>query len=153
MNHLVRNGKDFWAGVMYIGFGSGFTILGRGYEMGRALRMGPSYFPTILGGLLIFIGTISLIRSFIRPGEPIGAFALKGLVLIIASILLFGSILRGAGLAIALPVLVIVSSCASTRFRWKYSFAFAVGLTIFSILVFVKGLGVPIPVVGSWFGG
>jgi putative tricarboxylic transport membrane protein len=121
--------------------------------MGTALKMGPSYFPTILGSLLILIGIISLVRSFVKPGTPFGVFALKGLILIIASIILFGFIVRWVGLVIALPILVIISSYASVRFRWQYSFALAAGLTIFCILVFLKGLGVPLPILGSWFGG
>ena len=152
MSQPIRNVKDFWTGVVYIAFGSLAIILSRDYDMGTALKMGPAYFPTILSSLLILIGVISLIRSFIKPGSPFGAFALKGLVLIIASIILFGFIVRGAGLVIALPVLVIISSYASIQFRWKYSLALSAGLTIFCILVFLKGLGVPLPVLGSWFG-
>jgi len=153
MSQLIRNGKDFWIGVVYVAFGSAAIIVSRNYGMGTALKMGPSYFPTILGGLLIVIGAISLIRSFIKPGNPFGTFAFKGLLLITVSIILFGFIVRGAGLVIALPVLVIISSYASIRFRWKYSLVLAVGLTIFCILVFLKGLGVPLPILGSWFGG
>jgi putative tricarboxylic transport membrane protein len=153
MSQLIRNGKDFWIGVVYVAFGSVAIIISRDYGMGTALKMGPSYFPIILGGLLIVIGVISLIRSFIKPGSPFGAFAFKGLLLITASIILFGFIVRGAGLVIALPLLVIISSYASIRFRWKYSLVLAVGLTIFCILVFLKGLGVPLPILGSWFGG
>jgi len=67
--------------------------------------------------------------------------------------LLFGLIVRGAGLVIALPVLVIVSSYASIQFRWKAALALAAALTFSCILIFLKGLGVPLPVVGSWFGG
>lgn len=152
MSQPIRNVKDFWTGVVYIAFGSTAIIISRDYGMGTALKMGPAYFPTILSSLLILIGLISLIRSFIKPGSPFGAFALRGLVLIIASIILFGFIVRGAGLVIALPVLVIISSYASIRFHWKYSLALSVGLTIFCILVFLKGLGVPLPVLGSWFG-
>jgi len=153
MSQLIRNEKDFWIGVVYVAFGSAAIIVSRNYGMGTALKMGPSYFPTILGGLLIVIGAISLIRSFIKPGTPFGTFAFKGLLLITVSIILFGFIVRGAGLVIALPLLVIISSCASMRFRWKYSLVLAAGLTIFCILVFLKGLGVPLPILGSWFGG
>ena len=153
MSQLIRNEKDFWIGVIYVAFGSAAIIISRNYGMGTALKMGPSYFPTILGCLLIVIGVISLIRSFIKPGSPFGTFAFKGLLLITASIILFGFIVRGAGLVIALPVLVIISSCASIRFRWKYSLVLAAGLTIFCILVFLKALGVPLPILGSWFGG
>ena len=121
--------------------------------MGTAVKMGPAYFPTILGGLLVLIGTISVIRSFVVTGTPIGAFAIKGLVLIVGATLLFGFLVRGAGLIVALPLLVIASAYASERFRWKPTMVMALGLTLFCILVFIKGLGVPLPVVGSWFGG
>src|SRR5512137_156464 len=122
MSKLIRNEKDFWIGIVYLIFGSAAFIISRDYSMGTALRMGPAYFPTILGSLLILIGIISLIRSFIKQGSPFGVFALKGLILIIASIVLFGFIVRWVGLVIALPILVIISSYASIRFRWKYSF-------------------------------
>ena len=153
MSQPIRNEKDFWIGVVYVAFGSAAIIISRTYNMGTALKMGPAYFPTILGSLLIVIGIVSLVRSFIKQGSPFGVFALKALILIIASIILFGFIVRGAGLVIALPILVIISSYASNRFRWKYSIALATGLTIFCILVFLKGLGVPLPILGSWFGG
>jgi hypothetical protein len=152
MSQIVRNVKDFWTGVIYIAFGLAAIIIGKDYSMGTAVKMGPAYFPNILSGILILIGAISLFRSFLKPGSPFGAFALKGLIMMISSIILFGFIVRGAGLVIALPILVIVSSYASIQFRWKYSIALAAGLTVFCILVFLKGLGVPLPILGSWFG-
>jgi putative tricarboxylic transport membrane protein len=152
LNPITGNPKDFWTGVIYIAFGSAALIISRDYEMGTAVKMGPAYFPTILSGLLMTIGVISLVRSFIKPGSPVGALALKGLALVISSTILFGLIVRGAGLIVALPVLVIISSLASTRFRWRYSLALAAGLTVFCILIFRQGLGVPLPILGSWFG-
>jgi hypothetical protein len=115
--------------------------------------MGPAYFPTILGGLLLVIGTISVIRSFILSGTPITAFSLKGLGWVTGSVFLFGFLVRGAGLAVALPVLIILSAYASAKFRWRATLAMAVGLTIFCVLVFLKGLGIPLPVIGPWLGG
>lgn len=152
LNPLIHNPKDFWTGVIYIAFGSAVIILSRNYGMGTAMKMGPAYFPTMLSALLIVIGFISLVRSFLNRGSGIGVVALKGLILITAAIVLFGFIIRGAGLVIALPVLVIASSWASSRFHWKYSLTLAAGLTVFCILVFLKGLGVPLPILGPWFG-
>ena len=94
-----------------------------------------------------------MIRSFIVRGTPIGVFAFKGLTLVSVSVLVFGFIVRGAGLAVALPLLVIISAYASTRFRWRPTLLMAVGLTIFCSLVFLKGLGIPLPIIGPWFGG
>jgi hypothetical protein len=149
----MRNPKDFWAGVIYIAFGLIAVIIALDYGMGTALRMGPGYFPTVLGVLLIVIGTISLIRSFLQSGSPIGGFAIKALLIIVGSTLLFALIVREVGLVTALPILVIMSSYASVHFRWGPTLGLAAGITIFCVLVFIKGLGVPLPMIGSWFGG
>lgn len=61
----IKNGKDFWAGLMFMGIGLGFMIVSRNYPMGTAVRMGPSYFPTVLGGILVALGAIIFLRAFI----------------------------------------------------------------------------------------
>ena len=148
----MRNPKDFWAGIIYVFFGTGAFIIARDYPMGTALKMGPAYFPSILSVLLVLIGTISIGRSLIQPGSSIGTFAFKGLLFVTVSTVLFGLIVRGAGLLIALPVLVIVSAYGSMHFRWSTALTMAVVLTVFCVLIFLKGLGVPLPLLGSWFG-
>ena len=153
MLSLIRGRKDFWTGLIYVFFGLSALLVARDYGMGTGGKMGPAYFPTILGGLLSAIGVIAVIRSFIVPGTPIGSFAFKGLALVSLSVLMFGLLVRGAGLAVALPLLVIISAGASARFRWRPTLLLAAGLTIFCILVFLKGLGIPLPVIGPWFGG
>ena len=150
---MMRNAKDFWTGLIYIFFGSSAILIARDYSMGTANKMGPGYFPTILGGLLLVIGVISVIRSFVIPGSPIGAFAFKGLVLVTVSVVAFGFVVRGLGLAVALPILVIISAYASTRFRWCPTLLLAAALTIFCVFVFLKGLGIPLPIIGPWLGG
>lgn len=150
---MIRSAKDFWAGLIYIAFGLTAILIGRDYPMGTAFRMGPAYFPTILGGLLSVIGAISVFRSFIAGGTPIGRFAIQGVVLVTASVFLFGFLVRGVGVALALPILVIISAYASTKFRWRPTLIMAVGLTVFCVLVFLKGLGIPLPVLGPWLGG
>lgn len=133
-------------------FGIAALTIARDYKIGTALKMGPAYFPAMVSGLLVLVGIISVVRSFIKEGSPVGKFALKGLLIITASTLVFGFILRGAGLIIALPVFVISTFYASRWFNWKHSVMLAVGVTVFCFIVFLKGLGVPIPLVGSWFG-
>ena len=150
---MIRNSKDFWTGLIYLFFGASAILVARDYGMGTAIKMGPAYFPTILGGLLILIGAISVIRSFIVDGTPIGAFAFKGLSFVIGSTVVFGLLVRGAGMVVALTALVIISAYGSTRFRWRPTIVMAVGLTLFCALVFIKGLGIPLPVIGPWLGG
>ena len=149
----MRNPRDFWTGVIYVGVGAGAVILAREHPLGTALRMGPAYFPTVLGGLLVAIGLASLGRALRQPGEPLGPMRLTGLLAVTAGTLGFGALARGAGLVVALPVLVLVSAAASARFRWGPALALAAGLTLFCAAVFVKGLGVPLPIIGPWLGG
>jgi hypothetical protein len=121
--------------------------------MGTATKMGPAYFPSILGGLLIIIGLISVIKAFLRTGTPIGKFAFKGMALVLGSTVLFGLLVRHTGLIVALPLLVVISALASNEFKWGSSIFTAVVLTLFCVLVFLKGLGIPLPIIGPWFGG
>jgi len=150
---MIRSTRNFWSGLIYIFFGASAVVIAQDYDMGTTLKMGPAYFPTVLGGLLVLVGAIAVARSFVAPGKPIGKFAFKGLILVLGSVILFGLTVRGAGLAIALPLQVIISALGGSRFRWVPTLAIAAGLTVFCVLVFVKGLGVPLPVIGPWFGG
>lgn len=149
----LRNPKDFWTGIIYIAFGMSAIIIARDYGLGTARKMGPAYFPAILSSILIVIGIISLIRSFLRPGSAVGRFTFRGLLLVLGATVLFGLLIRGAGLIIAMPILVIVSAYANQMFNWRTSITLALGLTVFCILIFLKGLGIPLPILGSWFGG
>jgi putative tricarboxylic transport membrane protein len=149
----MKNPRDFWTGIIYVAVGAGALTIARDYEVGTAFRMGPAYFPTVLGGLLVLIGLLSFGRAALRPGEPLPPARIKGLATVTVATLGFGALVRGAGLVVALPVLVVVSAAASARFRWGPALALAAGLTLFCAAVFLKGLGVPIPLRGPWLGG
>lgn len=146
------NSSDFWAGIIYIAFGTTALVAAHDYGMGSALRMGPGYFPTILAAMLTAIGAASAIRGLRGKGENVGGLSLRGMLFIAGPIVLFATLLRGAGLLIALPLLIIVSSYASAHFNLKRTLLLAAGLTAFCSLVFIKGLGIPMPLLGSWFG-
>jgi len=148
----IRSAKDLGAGLLYAGFGLAAIAMARGYGMGSASRMGPGYFPTVLGALLLVIGIACLVRSFFSDGEPIGAISWKAAALVTGGTVLFGLLLRPAGLVAALAALILVSASASRRFRleWRAG-ALMLALIAFCALVFVKGLGLPVPLLGSWF--
>lgn len=153
MATAIKNPKDFWTGVIYVAFGGAAFWIARDYGMGTASRMGPGYFPMVLAGLLMLIGAISLVHSFMKPGPPLGGFAVKASVLILGGVVLFGLLISRAGLLIALPTLVLLSAAGSEKFRFEWKAALGlIALTAFCALVFVKGLGVPMPLLGTWFG-
>lgn len=72
MKLRIKAPRDFWAGLMFIGVGVFFMVWAlTHYQMGTAVRMGPAYFPTMLGGLLAFLGMLVLIESFAMQGPPL----------------------------------------------------------------------------------
>ena len=150
---MIRNPRDFWSGLIFGATGVAAVILGRESAMGTATKMGPGYFPTVLGMLLGLVGLALVVRAFRTRGEAIHGFALRALVLILGAIVLFALVLRGAGMVVTLIVLVLVSAAASRLVLWRPAFVLAVGLAGFSALIFVKLLGLPIPLMGRWFGG
>ncbi len=148
---MFRNSKDFGSGLMFLIVGIACVAIARNYPLGVAEKMGPGYFPTVLGGLLALNGAALLVRSFLRNGTGLTAVAWRGIFLSLAGIILFGVLLKTAGLPIAVLVLILVSATASTQFRVWPSLALAVGLSVFCVFVFVYALGLPIPVLGTWF--
>ena len=103
-------------------------------------------------GLLTLIGIVSTIRGLRGKGDKVNGISLRGMILIAGPIVLFATLLRDAGLLIALPVLIVTSSYASAHFNLVRSLLLAAGLTAFCSIVFIKGLGIPMPLLGSWFG-
>lgn len=154
MAGIIKNPKDFGAGILYLAFGAVGYWIAIDYGFGRASRMGPGYFPSVLSALLMAFGLVAVIRSFIKPGEPIGGFAWKATLYVVGSNVVFGLLLIPAGLIIALLALILISAAASIHFKfdWKAIGALVI-LVVFCALVFVKGLGVPMPLLGTWFGG
>lgn len=153
MPAFIRNPKDFWSGIVFLIFGLSAVIIGQEYEMGSAGRMGPAYFPTALGILLSLVGAGTLLRSFFRPGEQIGRLYYRELTIVLVAVLLFGFLVRNAGLVPAGFLLILVSAYASDKFDLKKSLALAVGMTLFAVGLFVKLLGLPMPIFGPWLGG
>ena len=150
----IRNPRDFWAGTIYLALAVAVLWIGRTYPIGSSARMGPGYFPAALGLLLAFFGAISVARSFVRAGEPIAPFAWRPLLLVLGSVVVFGLLVNGLGALIALPILIVVAAMASRYSRPDAtSVAALIGMTAFCILVFIKGLGMPMPLIGSWLGG
>jgi len=143
----IKSPQDFWAGLMFIAFGVFFLIWAIiHYQMGTAVRMGPAYFPTMLGGLLAVLGAIVLLGSLAIEGPPVPPFAFRPLILISVACVLYGYLMKPLGLVGATAALVFVSAAGGHEFNWKEVTILYVILILFSYFVFVKGLTLPFPV-------
>jgi hypothetical protein len=146
--------KDFWAGAIYIALGVAAVWIARGYAFGTASRMGAGFFPTVLGTILVGIGLLSIVRALARDGSPVGTVGIRPMVLVIGATVLFGMLATTAGFVVALIVLALTSAAASRHFRLELrATAGLLLLVALCALVFVEGIGVPLPLLGSWFPG
>ena len=133
-------------------FGAAGFFFAEEYNIGSAAKMGPGYFPFVLGALLAALGVTLLVRSvFWTKGlQQRPAFHLKPLVLVLSSVVLFGLLLRPLGLLVSTTLLVVVSSLASHEFRWKEALLNAAVLIVVVLVVFVYCLDFQVPVLPAF---
>ncbi|HSF21397.1 MAG TPA: tripartite tricarboxylate transporter TctB family protein [Burkholderiales bacterium] len=147
----LRNNRDFIAGLLFIVLGGLAVVLARDYPFGTTMRMGPGYFPTVLGGILLLFGVYVLARG-VRSGDRVkGEWGWKPLALIVLSIVLFGLLLDRVGMIPATVVTLIVAAAAGREFRWKEVILLAAVMTAFSVAVFSYGLKLPYPLLGGYY--
>jgi hypothetical protein len=142
----MRSPKDFWAGVLFVALGVGAIVIGSRYNLGTAARMGPGYFPRILGILLIVLGAIIAMRGVRIPGPPVPAWKWRPTVVVLGSVVLFGYVVNSLGLAVSTVGLIVLSSAASSEFRPKEALVSGIALAVLSIAVFVIGLKLQLPI-------
>lgn len=149
----VPKGKDILAGLTFIAFGGAFAVLATEYEVGTPVRMGPGYFPLVLGGTLAFLGILIVVKGVISgEAEAIGAIPWRAIALIVGAILFFGLTLRGLGLIPSTFITALLSSVASRRASVVGVVLVSVGLTALCVLVFAMALSLRLPLVGPWIG-
>ena len=149
MQVAIPRSKDFWAGLLFIAFGALALWVGHEYAMGTSRRMGPGYFPAMLGWILCGLGLIVAVRGLIIEGETVPRGALRPF-LVLVGILAFALLLQPAGLVVATLVLIVISSLGGYEFKLLEVGATSVVLIVFSIFVFVWGLGLQFSIWPQW---
>ena len=147
----IGHQKNFWGGVLFIALGLTFAVIAKGigtallpgYAMGTPARMGPGFFPFYLGVILTILGVVIAFSGLkVHEGDPgkVEPFHWKPIIYVLASIVVFGLVLKIVGMLIAGIILVIGASMGSQDFRLKPVVILAICLVIFCALVFVVGL-------------
>ena len=160
----IKSQKDFFAGLLYMVIGIAFAWGATTYNIGDGARMGPGYFPLLLGVILAIIGGIVMARALVvetPDGDPIGRWARKPLAFIIAANFLFGILLGGwpllgipaMGLIIAIVVLTFVAALAGDEFKFIEVLILAILLAVGSWAAFVWGLNLQFQVWPSFISG
>lgn len=147
MKPAYRDNKDLWAGLMFMGIGAAAIFMARAYPFGTARHMGPGYFPTVLGGLLFLFGIYIMLKGWRSKAKMEGAWSIQPLILLPLALVLFGVLLERAGFIPALAALVLGSAAGGRQFKWVEVLLCAVILIVLSVTVFIRGLGLPYPLI------
>jgi len=153
----IKSQKDFFSGLMFAAMGVAFAWGASNYNVGSGARMGPGYFPLMLGILLALMGLGIMFTSMTaetEDGEPVGKWAWKQIIYIIGANLAFGVLLGGLpsigipamGLIIAIYALVLIASLAGHEFQLKQVLVLATVLAIGSYIAFIWALKLQIQV-------
>lgn len=148
---MQANAKDVAAGMLFVAIGlffAGESLLH--LRIGRALAMGPGYFPLVLGSVLVAFGAVIALRAIGKPSEAFGPVSWRGVILVAGSIFFFALTVRGLGMAGALFGATIMAARSSGLLGWRGSIVLAAVMTAFSVVVFIHLLGLPYPVIGPW---
>ena len=152
----IKSQKDFFAGLMFVAVGGAFAWGATNYQIGNGARMGPGYFPLLLGILLAIIGGILTFKALVvetEDGEKIGSWAWKPLIFILLANVLFGIMIGGLpsiglpsmGLIVGIFVLTLVACNAGDRFNLKEALILATILSVLSYLAFIVMLKLQFP--------
>jgi hypothetical protein len=151
----LKNPKDFWSGVMFTAIGFAFAIIVKYFEypMGTGARMGPGYFPFVLGTVMGVLGIVIIVQALASEGGRIAKFAWRPLFWVLGAFIVFGLTAKLLGLVIAILLLVIISAYGGHEFKLKEAVISSIILAIGSVAVFVYGLKLPFPIWPSFIAG
>ena len=143
---FIRHPKDFFAGLLFIAFGIAALVIGSNYTLGTAARMGPGYFPRILGGLLVVLGATLALRALRLQGPPIPRWHWRPIVIVLGSVAAFGLVLNYLGMVVSTVLLIVAASAASHEFRFREALISGIALAALAVVVFVLGLKLLLPI-------
>jgi hypothetical protein len=145
----IKAPQDFGAGALFVVIGLGGLIFAQDLTFGSSRNMGPGYFPTILSVLILVIGVVVALKGMTIEGPSIEELRLRPLLVLITAMLVFGLLIKTAGLAVTGVLITILAAYAQAGVRIRETVVFALVLTTFITVVFVYALGQPLPV---WWG-
>jgi hypothetical protein len=144
--------RDIGAGMLFVLAGGFFCFYALTYlRLGTAFRMGPGFFPVLVGVLLLGLGIATLVRGLISAPMPLaGGVSWRAVALITLAPVVFGLALPRLGFVAAIAFAAALSAFASARMNLRMAAAATFALTVFSALVFTWGLGLPLRLFGPW---
>ena len=150
---MIKNKKDFWAGIFFIAFGAGAAVVAQENALGTLSRMGPGFFPTALGVILALLGCGLSLRALLLSGTGDGSLEKVhwGILLcILGSVAVFAVTLLEFGVLLSIALMIVLSSLASGRFRAGEVGVLTVFMCLLCWVIFIFGVGLQVPVLPAF---
>lgn len=141
----LKSSSDLGAGILLVVIPLAFLIAGWDLKQGTLFNMGPGHFPRYVAGLALLIGIVLIGKGIVAETVPLSRFAFRPLACVLASVVFFGFAIDTLGLPLTSIFTVVLASLAAPQLKWRHIAMLAVGMSVFVSLLFIKGLGLPIP--------
>lgn len=136
------NRADLIAGGVLVVIGLFAIGQGLAYDIGTVRRMGPGFFPVVVGGVLVLAGiAVALIDGRRAAVLQVPPHNIRALILITAAIAAFALLIRPAGMVPAVSAAVFLASLADPGMKPKTALLVAAVMSVLSVAVFIWGLG------------
>ncbi|MDA8123770.1 MAG: tripartite tricarboxylate transporter TctB family protein [Deltaproteobacteria bacterium] len=145
MKSKIKSPQNFWSGLLFLGFGVATIAFCRNYSIGSTISMGPGYFPTAVGCILVVLGAIIAATSLKLEGEGIASFAWRPIILLSVAFAAYGLAVERIGFIPALLLLIVLSAAAGKEFKWKEVLAMSAVLIAGCWVLFIQLLALPLP--------
>lgn len=142
----VRSPQDVVGGLALVVLAAVAWDQAADLAYGRAAKMGPGYFPTMLSAMIAAFGVIIAGFGLRQDGPPLQSWALRRIVPVMVGIVWFALTVRSLGLVVAGSGLVLISSVAAPDFHWRGTLIFGSVVVAFAAVLFPVLLGLPLPI-------
>jgi len=150
MRLTIPRSQDFWSGILFIVIAAIALYVSRDYPMGTARRMSAGYFPALLAYTLAIVGAYLAVRGVAKGSQEAVQFGSMRPFLVLLAVITFALLLKPAGFVAATIALVFISAAASGEARLLETLIAAAALSIFAVVVFIWGLGLPLSIFPIW---
>jgi Tripartite tricarboxylate transporter TctB family len=142
----IKSGQDLLTGLLFVVGGAGALWIGADYPMGTAQRPGTGVLPYILSWCLIGTGALLLLKAAIVEGPSLTGWAWRPIIMVTLATVAFALLIDRFGLVVAMVVSMTLAALGTPETRWREYTVFALLMIVIAIAMFIKGLGMPIPI-------
>ena len=152
---LVRGPQSLISGLTLVALAAFALYLTRELPQGTLRSMGPAMLPRWLAIGVGLCGVALVVAAFVKAGEALEAYTLRGPAVVVIAVVAFGIAIRGfdlgfatiptLGLMIAGPLAIFLSGFASPEARFRELVILALALTAGCMMLFGDLLNLPIP--------